>query len=275
MSKSIHGITYNRVPGYPRENLSSDRITVTDMLQCAWEDRIELAKLLLGYQIDDVWYYPQEYNSYTTVPLNGLYVTDVSIAPVVGVKNSSHPLGEYTLAQLTITYSALPYELPEGGETTYITESLEPAAEFLTLGSKGLYWGTGANKVALEANEAPAKIVRLVDWVYTLHQINYIPDWVWTHPGCVNDSNVTSRRLNKTFPAETLLCGNPILSREITSEGAKSWALTVRMTYRATTWNKWPRPGATGGSLSFENIYDENGTVKKFYDLVDFGDIVL
>lgn len=275
MAIIIGGVECSRVPGYPKEDLSLFNLTAVDVLQCAWGDRIKLAEALVGFKIGNTQYYPQEYNNYTTTPLVGLYVNNVKIEPVIGVEVSSEPLGKYTKAQLTITYGTTTYEFPEPEEETYISESIEPAAEFLTLSEKGLYWGTGANKVALEANEAPAKIIRLVDWVYTLHQVKTIPNWIWTLPGCINSGSVTSRRLNKTFAAETLLCGNPALSREVTSEGTKAWALTARMTYRPPGWNKWPRTAATGGDLSFESIYDSAGTAKKFYETASFGSIVL
>lgn len=273
MSITIGGIICSRVPGYPQEDISRPSITVMDKLQCVWEERIKLAKILVGLVVGDTGYPPHKYDS-GLEPLVGIYVKSVKIEPVIGLEPSSEPLGKYTKAQLTVTYGSLEYDLPEEEEVTYINESVEPAAEFLTLSTKGLYWGTGEDKKELIASEAPAIIVRMVDWVYTLYRIKTIPNWIWTYPGCVNDGNIISRRLNRIFAAGTLLCGNPALSKEVTSEGTRSWTITVRFTYRPEGWNKFPRV-SEGGALSFETIYNSVGTPKVFYLPADFGVIVL
>jgi len=258
-------VEYNRVPDYPKERLSSQSIEVTDMLQCAWGDRITLAKELIGYTVGSILHPPHEYD-FGEDNIPNIFCRDVSIEPII----SHDDTGEYKVARLSVRYANLDYEETE---EVYVTESLEPASEFLTLSHEGLYWDSG-QEYALESTEAPAMIVRMIDWVYTVHHKTSIPNWVWTHPGTINSSSTYSKTLNESFGAETLLCGNPSLSREITSSGETAWTITVRLTYRKETWNKFPRVTADG-DLAFISIYDGSGSKKEFYQKSNFGNIIL
>ena len=260
-------VSYDRVPGYPQERITKTDIQVTDKLQCAWEERIMLAKELLGYIAGGTVYPPQEYD-FGDEPIRNVYCRDVAIDPLLGIE-----AGEYTKALLTVTYANRSYDEPDSGETTYISESIEPASVFMTLDKGGLYWDAGQT-TPIKDMEAPQKIIRMGDWIYTKHFAPSIPSWIWTHPGTINAATVKSKELAKTFLKETLLCGNPTLSREITSEGATKWSVTVRITYNPNTWNKFPRASADG-ALAFSTIYDGAGAAKTFYDTSDFGDIVV
>ncbi len=264
-------VAYSRIPGYPRESVSRESVTVVDKLQCDWTDRITLAKELAGFVVGGVLHRPHEYDA-GEEPLYRVYAKTVDIDPIIGLDSG----GEYTKAQLTVTYGTLSYDVDapgEQGSTLYVTENLEPASEFITLPNNGLFWGTDHKQ--LESGESPAKIIRMVDWVYTIHHLGFIPAWIWTHPGTVNNAAITSWELGKSFAAETLLCGNPSLSREITSEGATAWTITIRMTYRAETWNKFPRPSAAGGILTWEYVEDAGETNIPIYTLADFTDILI
>jgi len=262
-------VSYERRPGYPQEDMSYKEATIIDKLICAYADRITLAKQLLGFRIGSIIYSPHEYDA-GDEPLANLFAKDVHIDPIIGLDGE----GSYTKAELTIRYQHFTYSLtPPEGETVYVSESLEPASEFLTLSHEGLYWDN-AQAEPLDSTAAPAKIIRMMDWVYTIHQISSIPSWVWTHPGAVNAASTKSKELNKTFAAQTLLCGNPSLSREITSEGTTAWTITVRLTYRIDGWNKFPHT-EENGALSMDTIYDGAGAAKTFYATANFGNIIL
>lgn len=268
-------VEFARVPGYPKERITLHDIEVVDMLQCIWSDRITLAKQLLGFRIGDILYSPHEYN-FGDEPIRSISCRDVSIEPLqIGIELSESGV-TYVKARLSVVYNNLPYSEPETG-VVYVTESLEPAAEFITLNNEKLYWDDDDD---VNVNEAPNKIIRMTDWVYTIHQIRTIPSWVWTHPGTVNDSSITSRELNRTFPTGTLLCGNPSLSREITSEGTTAWSITVRLTYKATLWNRFPRSDKTTDNvMQFDYMYKAKGGASgdrvEPYDSENFRDIII
>lgn len=263
-------VSYGRLPGYPQERLSSQVIEAVDKLQCAWDDRVTLAKQLLGFTRGSVLYFPHKYD-FGDDPISYIYCKSVSIDPL----EDGYENGTYIKALLTVTYANLEYSIPDAGLITYVTESLEPASEFLTLNPTKLYWADGT---LMSDGEAPTKIIRMIDWVYTIHFLYFIPAWVWTHPGTVNNANVYSRELNKLFTTGQLLCGNPSLSREITSEGTTAWTITVRLTFRETGWNLFPRPDkTTNNEMNFEPIYSDDGgaNVVYPYGYSNFGNIIL
>lgn len=261
----LAGVTYERVPGYPKEYLSNRQASARDKLQCNWADRVILAEYLLGFVSGSVLYLPALYLLGDKITL---YCMEVSIESL-----GETPTNE--TAQLAILYEIPPYDIQQAIEnqtTTYVTEAIEPANEFITLSNKGLHWAsiTGPE---LEDTEAPAKVIRMVDWVYTIHHLPSLPAWIWTHPGAVNSATVWSETLGKSFAAGTLLCGNPSTRREITSAGVTAWTITVRLLYRPDGWNKFPRVG-TAGTLAFETIYDDTAA-KNVYDTANFASIIL
>lgn len=257
-------VAYDRVPGYPKESITRSGSIVTDMMQCEWTDRIALAKELLGFTIGSILYKPDEYNAGDDALL-GLYCSNVVTDPVVGLDLAT---GDYKKARLTVTYENPDYDIDNvpDGSTVYVTESLEPSAEFLTLSEKGLYWSDDED---VEANDAPQKIVRMMDWVYTKHSItSQAPiNEMFNLLGYVNDASVYSRALNRYFSAETLLYGNPSLTREVTDEGTTAWTITYRFAWRNNGtyvspqgWNHFPRSKKdTSGVMNFERIYNAKG----------------
>lgn len=265
---TLGGVTYDRLPGYPQERITKQSIEVMDRLQCDYGDRITLSKYLLGFTAGSVVQPPQEYD-FGDDPILNIFCRDVQVDPLDDLK---------TKAVLDVTYGNLSYDQPDTG-TVYYTESLEPASEFLTLSVKNdadeaiLFWDN-AQAEPLSDAEKPSKVIRMVDWVYTLHHLSYIPAFVFTHPGTINNASVYSRSLNATFAAGTLLCGNPTMSREISSEGITTWTITVRMTYKKETWQYFPRSTDTG-DLVFGPLYDTGGNLKGIYDFANFNSIVI
>lgn len=275
----------------PRIVLRRGKATTTRILKCAANDAINLSRQLLGW--NEVSgkniriYQPHHYEGpgTSTLKLLNLYAVEVSIAPFGAQKASPSDttIAEYTHAILTVSYETPEYDQPEGGEITYISESLEPSAEFMTLPTKGLYWGAGGTQ-PLDDTEAPGKIVRLIDWVYTLHFVPYLPPAVMLLPGTVNMYDVYSRRLNWWFAWGTLLCGNPSLRRETTNLGTTAWTITMRFTYRnAGTfaaplgWNVFPRPSIIDalGNIYYDTIKNVNGNTVLIYPPADVSSLIL
>lgn len=267
MSEPTITAAYEEVDESPVEAYTSRGFEARRILQCDWQDRLVLAgQLRGGLQAGQQGYTytpPQPYPHYTPA-----VVADVRIEPF-GAPRASGVATElnYELARLTVEY-----RIPERGsdEQALVSESLEAAAEFLTLPAEKFYWDSQA-ATPISESEAPAKLLRMLDWVYIRHQLVEVPSAVLGLVGCVNASAVTSTTLGLTFPAETLLYNPPRLQREFTTEGAKAWSATFRFTYRPDGWNKFPRRG----SGVFQNMYDAGGQVFRPYTPADFTQLVV
>ena len=284
-------VDYEELAGSPRERISNEGVYVERYLKCDWADRITLAREILGYWetmsmvIDGTIHWPvfvppDRYVPDGNTDLYFVYAYDVSIEPY-NTPPKTDGVG-YNQAKLTVYYKTQEYQLIDNDEV-YITESLEPASEFLTLDRRGLYFGTGATAVRLEdANmEVPTVICRMMDWVYTIHRIPHLYAEGFDYQGTVNSAAVYSRALGMTFPAETLLCGNPTGHREIARTGDFHWTMTYRFTYRNNGtiaspkgWNHFPRTdSATSTGIVWERI--TNGTDHiPIYQTADFSRII-
>ncbi len=250
-------VDYERIPGYPKERLTNDAVEVEDLLQCDWNDRITLAKELLGFATSSFLAVPHEFN-FGAHNIPNIFCVSASIEPQGGISQTT---GAYTKARVSAIYRNLDYDVNapvETGTTLYVTEAIEPASEFLTLNNEKLFWQDGT---PIDAAEAPTKVVRCVDWVYTVHhRLHSVPLWVFSLPGTVNSNTVYSYSFKLTFGAGTLLCGNPSLSREITTDGATAWTITVRFTFRYPGWNLFPRVTvASGYEMTWEYVYNASG----------------
>lgn len=266
-------IEYIELAGSPKEHLDQNGANIQRVIICEWSDRIRLARELLGYTVGSVVYNPKMYEPEPNPDdLTGLYCSSVDI----------EPMGKYEKAKMTITYTNPVYN-PEGrGEPipggplgeVYISESLEPSSEFITLPKTLLYWDNSqAEPLSDEEDDFanPALLARMMDWVYTIHKIAYIPSICIDLPGYVNNNLVYSSSLGKSFATETLLCGSPSLDRQITSEGFTAWTITMRFTYRPTGWNRFPRPAEGGATMEWSYIYDASGNRKYIYPIANFG----
>ncbi|KKM62176.1 hypothetical protein LCGC14_1524370, partial [marine sediment metagenome] len=73
-------VSYDRIPTYPKERITQGDIEIVDKLQCLWNDRIILAKELLGFIIGGVNYPAQEYD-FGDEPIANVRCLDVTIEP--------------------------------------------------------------------------------------------------------------------------------------------------------------------------------------------------
>ena len=272
-------VSYTELNGSPREYLVSGYAEVERQLLCDWKDRITLCRELLGYWTAAGYYPPDLYDAQGNEPLYNVYAYEANVEPVPTPPSETG--SSYKKAKVTVRYKVLD-QYTVGDDNVFITEHIEPASEFLTLTRKGLYFGTGAGKVALdEESEAPAMIIRMFDWVYTLHGVWFLGPAYYDLPGKVNNATVYSYSLDRIFPAETLLCGNPSAHREITRYGYPIWTVTYRFTYKnhgtlasPKGWNYWPRTdNADSDGIDFERITDGTNNVP-IYTLADFSQVI-
>lgn len=276
-------VDYDELPGSPREHLRFGSAEVERYLLCNWNERIRLTRELLGYWLGWVWQKPDQY----TAPegserLYNLYAYDCQIEPIKSTPITSGL--SYNKAKLTVLYKVMEFQNIDES-STWITEHLEPASEFLTLDRTNLYFGTGASKVPLDDDvEAPAKINRMVDWVYTIHNVTQLSSAYFDLIGYVNNAAVCSNSLGIWFPAETLLCGNPSASREIkttTSATGTTWTVTYRFSYKNNGtiaapkgWNHFPRTDtASSAGLVYERITNGTNNIP-IYNTADFSQVI-
>lgn len=220
-------IPYKEKSGSPKEFLSSEEIIIERRLLCDWGQRISLARELLGYWWGGIYYPPDLYVPQGNENLYYVYAKDVNIEPIISSPQTAG-LG-YEKALLTVTYRLFDF-YQVGDDNIIVTERIEPASEFITLDREGLGFGTGGSRKELKSEnmEAPAKISRMIDWVYTLYQVPWLQAYHFDLAGKVNNSPVRSRALALIFPTETLLCGNPTANREVTRMGNHTWTITYR-----------------------------------------------
>ena len=265
-------VAYEEVSGSPVETFTDRGFEAARILECAFADRMTLAGQLRGGNRlmggVSVYTRPQRYPHYQAA-----VVDEVRVEPFgATVAGDSALATAYELARLSVTYRVPEYGWAGLAEQTLVSESLEPVVEFLTLPHEQFYWDEQASE-PLSESEAPGKLVRMLDWVYTCHQALAVPAATLSLVGKVNDVEITSVTLGVSFPAQTLLYNPPHLEREITTEGAKAWRLTYRFTYRPETWNKFPRRGR--GSMQTIYVKDGGGSAAFLpYEPADFSAIM-
>jgi len=252
----------------PREDIRAASMEATRYLQCDWADRLVLARDLLGYTQRSgemvIHHRPHVY------PHHSALSAEVAAVSPAGAPAPAGGAMAWAKARLRVTYR--PPAFGSAGDDparALVSESIEPAAEFLTVPAEDLYWDAAQEEPLGDDYELP-KLVRMAEWVYTRHRMPYIPAGTWSLIGRVNASAVTSARLNASFAAETLLYQPPQLYRRTTSDGTDGWDITYRFTYRPDGWNKFYRPGETDP----QPIYDAAGTVFKPYAAADFSAVV-
>lgn len=272
-------ITLTDLPGSPAEEVSWAEANVVRRVKCNWSERHTAGKELLGYVSGTILYLPQQYQpTNSSEEWTNVYCHKIEIVGLgedrPGIDQST---GDYRYAVITAYYSTTEYN-----SETLVTESLEPSTNFLTISTEGLAWqGDGS---PLATTEAPYQLVPLLDWVYTLHQIDSLPDAYYDYIGCVNATDVYSQHLDHWFPAETLLCNGPVVDREITTWGTKLFKATFRFTHlyngvsadgSPAGWNHFPRHTVTSTAISWERICDTSANWRDFYPTMNFWDIII
>ena len=274
-------VSYDESKDSPKSiKFTPDGVEVIRELVCAWVDKIQLVRELLGYWSGGIYYPPDEFDA-TEASSGGEHLYNV-FANSIEIKRR-HPDAETDEAILTVTYKTLEYTQIDGDDVL-VTESLQAASEYITFDRKGLGIGTGTGRIKLdEANlEAPAGINRMIEWVYTIHHLLTIPDAYFDLAGKVNHAAVSSRALGKTFPAGTLLCGNLHTRREITWDGVNMWEVTFRFLYKNNGTLADPRghnyypdtKNANAAGIPFVPITNESDVAVPMQPLGNFTGIV-
>ncbi len=259
-------IDFDERPEYPKEQGYPDRFEATRKVRCDFDNRLTLAREFLGWTDEGGTIHPAHKYDKDDANFGPAYVASFSIEPIMGID----PLdGGYKYADLTVNYSTA---TTLDANNISITESVNGASEFLTIGNAELYWTSAHTAdVKIDTSEYPTKLVRMLEWSYTKHRQLSIPSSVFSKMGYVNSSAISSSHLGYTFAAETLLFGNPSCARTIGSNQIDYWEITYTFMYRPNGWNKFPR--STTGAWSY--IYDATGAQVKPYSSISFSDLVI
>jgi hypothetical protein len=141
---------------------------------------------------------------------------------------------------LTVQYTTRQAQTGQQTDTdgNVFSEELQPMTQHLTLDHKKFEW---SDLEPLLPGEAPTRIVRSFNLVRTLYNVRPpLPLALLDAPGCVNDAPFTSPTLGLTFPAETLLFGDPGISRQYNSlSGFSGIVLKLSYAYMKNGWNKY------------------------------------
>lgn len=256
-------ITYNELEGSGKLTYRSEGGVVGErVFEVDWSDRLTFADELRGTVGQVIKTRPATFPG-----LSWLYCVDVAVEGAGRVLGDSSVIA-YDKAKVTARYE--PGEFDENDDRLLVTESLEPSVEFLTMPSEGLFWDN-AQEEPIAPEEAPGKLRRELDWVYTKHEVLSLPASTLSLLGYVNAASIKSPTLGLTFAAETLLYHIKPLIREITTEGVQAWTVTYVFSYNGAGWNKYVR----AGSATPQTMYDGAGNEFKQYPTGDFRQIVL
>ncbi len=257
-------INYAENHGSPQnESLAESGRSATMILRCAWEDRWALMEEIL---LPFGWRYP-----HYPVPPPGYgdvrpIATSCGCKPFLAKNEGEGQECAYDTALITVQFQ--PSRITEEEETYDIyAESIEPTAEFLTLDHSLFAWGS-ANGDALKPDEAPGRVERGLDYVYTRYRQATLPAKILTLPGSVNASAITSASLGLTFAAETLLFNPPSIDRTMATDGSDGFTSVYRLSYKKPGWNVYWR----SATQKYQAMYlkDGDGEVFKPYEPQSF-----
>ena len=253
--------TISELKGSPRETFTTGGVLVAAErdIQTAWPERAEVIAILGGGK------YPHD------PKLLAVSVTDVrGTGKSFAEKGNPQVIG-YPTARFTIAYrlpaDQFPPDDPPVDPEIVRTESLEPAAEFVTVSRDDLFWTAGDVSERLEIDEAPGVLIRMADWVVKFTNVaSPLAAAITFLTGTVNNSPLSSALHGWSFPVETLLYNPPTIDSTLFSDGSVLNDVTVRFTFRPSGWNVFFRSGLTFAIP----IFTFAGPQYKPYPLGDF-----
>ncbi len=257
-------VTYEEMQGSPQEQNSKTGGTATRQLICAWGDRWTLMQEIID-------------EAYENLDPSSLIAINATSTPMLGANTGSGTVATYEKAIVSVEYTTPKFEEDEGGDEK--TESIEPYAEFLTVGSRNLRW-TDTNGSPLVKDETPGILMQGLVYVFRKNFQTDLPDSVRELIGKVNVAAITPTSTGMegfVFEAETLLFQPPSIVRTFDSDNNLTWDVEYRFMYKpnwdgttARGWNYFWNQNKTGGA-GFDKIYDvKAGGQYKHYLLGDF-----
>lgn len=254
----------------PSVEYSQTKYEATRVLQCAWaESTILASQLVTGVSksgLNIVLKKGQVFPNYTG---NVALICDhVSIRPagLSGPGGGNTSIASWSHANLTAHYSVF----PKNGLFYLIRENFTPVLQFLTRPGRLLYWDSAKTK-QLGNDEAPGLLISQGEWSYTIKQMPYIPEYVYTLQGKVNSVAMSSPTYSRTFPVGTILYNAPEITDYVGFSGEPQFDITLKFAYNASTWNLFFKAGA----VTPQKIYDSSGSEFKQYPEANLNDLLL
>ena len=232
------------------------------LFECDWADAVALAQKLRGIAGAFSGSRPEAFPWMPTLFCTGVHIEGC------GQTLGTSELIAYSRARLTARYE--PVEMDERAERLLVRERIVPSVEFVTMPAQKLFWDN-VQKEPVAPEEAPGKLIRSLDWIYEIREMETLPAALLSLIGHVNQEAMRSPTLGWTFAAETLLFHLREPEREITTEGVQAWTVTYVFSYRPGGWNKFDRPGYD----TPQTMFDDDGDELKIYPLADFNQIIL
>ena len=276
-------VPFEELKGSPEESFSLEwqGVGVRRTLQCTAGHRLSLINSFLGWVgyvgTDIIIHRPHVYGDISNL-LTACTATTKPFGQMSNVPGDAR-FADYPHCIVEIGYRILESTLAAAYGQVSIRETLNDAGEFVTLPTKGLYWGTGGEKEGIDEMDAPGKVNKLLEWTVDIRGAVVVPANVWGHPGKINSAEITAPTIGVVFPPGTLLCGNPTIVKEV-SFTTTTYDITLRFlakqngTFIAPKgWNFFPRISAAGSTISYERITDGTDN-KDFYASADFNDII-
>jgi len=259
-------VTYYEANGWPKDAYTIDGFAGERKLVCDWGDRHTLATEIMT---------PPN-NIY---PYNDIGAMVTHIPRVEGWRKGKQSAGttagmaSYEKAVVTVNYSTFGVATGTTPNQLLISEWTETWSEVKTLDKTKYFWGTAPKN--LGPGEGPSKLEPGMDYILVYHNLLVVPGAVTTVPGTCNSNVVNAYLLGLSFPAETLVFDGANVKHRITTTGSTGYTVRYRFRFKpnvrdgeAKGWNwQW---NANKGHDRYEQLYDEDGDVKKTYTPTTF-----
>lgn len=269
------------------EQVVDGKFRVSASFKCAWDQRLVLMAQLRGYSSTSSGT-PIFTPGAAYPPIPGCRASDVTIKPFHTRDMGTEPFGSGALrvfehAQLDVVFT--PQDTFGSGSDSdpgqsFITERLEPMAEFVTIGSEQLYWDDSQEEPLADDRSEVGVLSRGMDYIYQRRMVTAIPATAQSLVGYVNNAALTAKRLRldtgalMSFATETLLFAGTTLERETVfyEDGTvadDAWTMTLRFGHQPGGWNKVNRPGFDAR----QPVYTSSGSEYKPYPQANFASI--
>lgn len=258
-------IAYEELADSPQMEFGQ-QFTATRTLKCAWDRAVELADALRGGPYSQLTYALQGGQMVVSGSMVVMYLPQPfplrPQARVIRVRvepfdnkpqayDAEARVAKYEHAVLSVEYGIQDYScvLDAQNRAIFTSEKLEPAAEFLSIPSTGLYWrdlpvgGGDPSYVPVIAEETPGRMLRMTTWQLTYHQCWQVPPELGDFYNTVNQQRLWSPRFFATFEPETLLFSTPTIDTQLGPRGERCFDVTLNLMWRPTGWNTFYRKG--------------------------------
>lgn len=223
-------------------------------LKCAWADRDELVRQLLGYmEVQGSNLYIHRPQLFPTSKLNSrCYAQSVIVKRGPGNRISDDIIiprtAAYQFAQIDVNYSNVTDEI-------WRRETLRNTGEMVIMpGEIKLGWSSGGEYEAVEASVLPGYIIHGSEWTYTIYQAGKPIYGYGDLAGCCNLFPVRSPTFGWYFPIGTLKFIGATFNIQQDFNGNFITEHTLTFHARKEDWNKFPHE--VNGQIIFAPVYN-------------------